>query len=94
MAAHNPDALREGPVRLCGYANEVGESFRPMVPRWAVGASYGVAGVYVAADGAWRASTPPEGRSQLVEASDAMLWQGLASVVVPGAVINRTINSF
>ena len=68
----NADAFRDGPVRLCGYANEVGESFRPLVSRWVVGASYGVAGTYVVADAAWRASHPPNERSALVEAGDAV----------------------
>jgi fission process protein 1 len=87
----DPDRLREGLVRYLGYANEVGESFRPLVPRTAVNASYGVAGVYVAADAAWRGGIPPPGRSSFVEACDTLLWQGLASVAVPGFVINRVV---
>lgn len=87
----NPNQLREGAVRYFGYANEVGESFRPIVPRWLVNASYGVAGTYVVADAAWRSSMPPPGRTAFVEAADTFLWQGLASVVVPGIVINRVV---
>lgn len=90
-AARDRDALRVGPVRLLGYANEVGESFRPLVPRWLVGASYGVAGAYVTADAAWRSSVPPAGRSACAEAGDTLLWQTLASVAIPGAVINRLV---
>ena len=83
MAAEEPefnaDRLRQGPVRLLGYANEVGESFRPLWPRWAVGATYGVAGAYVTADAAWRAQQPPPGTSKLVEAGDTVCihapWQ-------------------
>lgn len=88
----NPDALRQGPVRLLGYANEVGEAFRPLVPRWVVAASYGVAGAYVSADAAWRSMMPPPGRSPILEAADTVLWQGLASVAVPGFVINRIVH--
>lgn len=87
----NPDRLRIGPVRLLGYANEVGESFRPLIPRWAVGATYGVAGAYVTADAAWRSTVPPPGRGALVEAADTFIWQALASVAIPGAVINRIV---
>lgn len=87
----DPEFWRTGPVRLLGYANEVGESFRPLVPRWCVGASYGVAGAYVTADAAWRSTVPPPGRSALVEAVDTFVWQGLASVAIPGAVINRIV---
>ncbi len=121
------DALRKGPVRLMGYANEVGEvclseptartaraklarapelshngitlhlvrmcsqAFRPLVARWIVGATYGVAGTYVAADAVWRASVPPPGRSGALECVDTFVWQTLASVAIPGAVINRTV---
>lgn len=35
---------------LPGYANEVGESFRPVIPKQLVHASYGVAITYVIAD--------------------------------------------
>lgn len=35
---------------LTGYANEVGESFRSLVPNSLVRASYGVATVYTVAD--------------------------------------------
>ena len=89
--ARDPDRLRIGPVRLLGYANEVGEAFRPLVSRWAVGASYGIAGAYVTADAAWRSTAPPPGRSAVVEAADTFVWQGLASVAIPGAVINRIV---
>jgi len=88
----DPDALRQGPVRLLGYANEVGEAFRPLVPRWAVAASYGVAGAYVSADAGWRSMMPPPGHSPIVEAVDTVLWQGLASVAIPGFVINRIVH--
>lgn len=88
---NNPDRMREGAVRYLGYANECGESFRPLWPRWAVNTTYGVAGAYVVADAAWRSSMPPPGRTGLVEAVDTLLWQGLASVAVPGIVINRVV---
>ena len=87
----DPDTLRKGAVRYLGYANELGESFRPLVPLWCVGASYGVAGCYVAADAAWRSGLPPPHRSSSVEALDTLIWQGLASVAVPGFVINRIV---
>ena len=87
----DPDALRSGAVRYLGYCNEVGESFKPLVPRWAYVSTYGVAGTYVAADAAWRSTVPPPGRSALVEGADTLVWQGLASVAVPGFVINRIV---
>ncbi|NWS06074.1 MTFP1 protein, partial [Motacilla alba] len=45
-----PDLYRDTWVRYLGYANEVGESFRPLVPVPVVWASYGVATAYVTAD--------------------------------------------
>jgi len=35
---------RVASVRHLAYASDVGEAFRPTVPRWVVNASYGVAG--------------------------------------------------
>nr|XP_032655862.1 mitochondrial fission process protein 1 isoform X3 [Chelonoidis abingdonii] len=44
------DLYRDTWVRYLGYANEVGESFRAIVPISLVWASYGVATTYVMAD--------------------------------------------
>ena len=33
------DYLRDGPVRYCGYANEVGEAFRHVIPSLLVSAA-------------------------------------------------------
>ena len=82
----DPDRLRTGLIRYAGYANEVGEAFRPLVPRAAVNASYVAASGYVVADAAWRANTLPTSspRSPSVEVVDTLIWQGLASVIIPG----------
>ena len=80
-------------MRLIGYANEVGEAFRPLVPSWAVNATYATAGTYVVADAAWRSTSLPPGsaRGPLVEATDTFVWQTLASVLIPGFTINRVV---
>ncbi|XP_026333755.1 mitochondrial fission process protein 1 [Hyposmocoma kahamanoa] len=87
------DFFRDTWVRYLGYANEVGESFRPVVPRSVVRASYGVAMLYVIADTAHKsqASLRRDGRlsKMIVDAGDALIWQTLASVIIPGVVINR-----
>ncbi|CAN0168442.1 unnamed protein product, partial [Ectocarpus fasciculatus] len=44
------DIFRDTALRYMGYANEVGEAFRPLIPAFAVVASYGVAIAYVSAD--------------------------------------------
>ncbi|NXP22182.1 MTFP1 protein, partial [Scytalopus superciliaris] len=115
-----PDPYRDTWVRYLGYANEVGESFRALVPVPVVWASYGVATAYVTADAidkGRRAATvsaplspprsiphptdppltpvcPPQAHAQDptrvgVAVVDTFVWQGLASVVIPGFTINR-----
>jgi fission process protein 1 len=84
--------------RLLGYANEVGEAFRALVHVNWVRLSYGVASAYVLADTKDKAekteaSLPQdeEGRTAKigVAAFDTLLWQALASVIIPGFTINR-----
>ncbi|KAG8239673.1 hypothetical protein J437_LFUL013896 [Ladona fulva] len=92
------DIFRDTPVRLLGYANEVGEAFRPLIKKIWVHASYGVASSYVAADTFHKAAlaykepfkNDNERRIQVMKVSvDTLLWQALASVIVPGFTINR-----
>lgn len=88
------DIYRDTPVRLLGYANEVGESFRALTPIWFVRATYGVSSAYVVADTydkASKMSKQPGATQRTVThaAVDTLLWQALASVIVPGFTINR-----
>ncbi|XP_026754585.1 mitochondrial fission process protein 1 [Galleria mellonella] len=87
------DIFRDSWVRYLGYSNEVGESFRPVLPVKVVRASYGVAFAYVLADTAdksWK-MVQKDGRPKnvLIETGDALIWQTLASIVIPGFTINR-----
>uniref|UniRef100_UPI00358FD89F mitochondrial fission process protein 1 isoform X1 n=1 Tax=Myxine glutinosa TaxID=7769 RepID=UPI00358FD89F len=50
VAVSEKDPYRDTWVRYLGYANEVGESFRALVPVAAVWATYGVSMAYVTAD--------------------------------------------
>ncbi|XP_044514810.1 mitochondrial fission process protein 1 isoform X2 [Gracilinanus agilis] len=92
-----PDFYRDTWVRYLGYANEVGEAFRAMVPPSVVWLSYGVATSYVVADAvdkgkkARAALTSESGRTTKVAVAvvDTFIWQALASVAVPGFTINR-----
>lgn len=95
--ADEPDLLRDTPVRLLGYANEVGEGFRPVAPRLVL-PTYVVALGYVLADTAHKyslaASTGevgPQGVSPALAAADTLVWQLFASVAVPGLIINRAV---
>ncbi|NXY82278.1 MTFP1 protein, partial [Alcedo cyanopectus] len=78
-----------------GYANEVGESFRPLVPLSVVWASYGVASAYVTTDAihkgrkAATVSDPDQATRVGVAVVDTFIWQSLASVAIPGFTINR-----
>jgi len=92
------DIYRDTPLRYMGYANEVGEAFRALVHVNWVRFSYGLASAYVLADTNDKsrktaASIPEEeeGRTAKigVAAFDTLLWQALASVIIPGFTINR-----
>lgn len=87
------DIFRDTWIRYLGYSNELGESFRSVVPLSVVKASYAVAFSYVLADTADKSikmskkTTSP--KRIAVTAGDALLWQTFASVVIPGYTINR-----
>jgi fission process protein 1 len=97
------DLFRDTPLRYMGYANEVGESFRSLVSVSVVRASYVVAFGYVFADCVDKSiktfkleeAKPIEQKieSSTVKtakvATDCLLWQTFASVLVPGFTINR-----
>jgi len=92
------DIYRDTPIRLLGYANELGEAFRVWVTPFWVRASYGVASAYVVADtydkAGKAAKTPLSDERQRTTkivhvAVDTLLWQALASVIIPGFTINR-----
>ena len=86
------DIWRDTPLRFAGYANEVGESFRYVLPRLVV-PSYAVALAYVAGDTVDKArQTANRGASVTsiaYTATDVFLWQLAASVAIPGMAINQ-----
>ena len=90
------DLYRDTPVRYLGYANEVGEAFRPIVPTSVVWFSYVVSSGYVVADTihkglkVYHGNTAPEAtKHALLSMSDTLIWQSFASVIIPGFTINR-----
>lgn len=94
------DLYRDTPVRYCGYANEVGEAFAPLVPAWIVPASYAVAIAYVCADTvdkgvkAFKGGRYMEssiGVCTVIESLDAFIWQIAASVALPGYTIHQIV---
>ncbi|KAF4038850.1 Mitochondrial 18 KDa protein (MTP18) [Phytophthora infestans] len=97
-----PDIWRDSLVRYLGYTNELGESFRPIVPRMVV-PSYFVAFGYVLGDTFDKATkahvkaveqqVSRRKRNALVADAtvDTLAWQTMASVVIPGFTINRVV---
>lgn len=91
------DLYRDTWVRYLGYANEVGEAFRSLVPAAVVWLSYGVSSSYVLADAidkgkkAGEVPSPEAGRNTRMALAvvDTFVWQSLASVAIPGFTINR-----
>jgi fission process protein 1 len=80
-------------MRFLGYANEVGEAFRPIIPRSVVISTYLVAIGYAAADTVdkgKRTSVENKGKFNFEKAGETALWQLMASVVIPPFFINRT----
>ncbi len=84
------DIWRESLLRYLGYANEVGEAFRPIYPRF-VPWSYAVAFGYVGCDVADKTMKAIKRNEQtkvvLATSVDVFAWQTLASVLIPGQVI-------
>ncbi|XP_037724479.1 mitochondrial fission process protein 1 [Drosophila subpulchrella] len=87
------DIYRDTFIRYMGYSNEIGESFRPLVPKSFVAASYGMAIGYVCTDTFDKAlrlqMDGASSREVAIKGGDVFGWQMLASVAIPGLVINR-----
>ncbi|XP_014207997.1 mitochondrial fission process protein 1 [Copidosoma floridanum] len=90
------DIFRDTYIRYLGYTNEVGEAFRSIVPKSIVWGSYVVACGYVLADTfdkgllAYKVDTSPNRTKRIcLSTADTLLWQGFASVIIPGLTINR-----
>ena len=90
------DLFRDTPVRYLGYANELGEAFRPILPKFLV-PSYVVSFGYVFADTfdkAQKARNLGESGGKITKAAvDTLLWQSFASVIIPGFVIHKVVDA-
>ena len=94
------DIYRDTVLRYAGYANEVGEAFRPLVPPIVVPGSYAVAITYVLADtvdktlkafGSSKYVSSAVGACAFLEGLDAFIWQITASVALPGYTIHQVV---
>lgn len=79
--------------RLVAYTSDMGESFRPIVPRWLVRAAYGVTWAYVAVDVTYHtAEEHVKGSAPMTvlrTAVHAATFQSIASVLVPSILIHQ-----
>ncbi|PSN47434.1 Mitochondrial fission process protein 1 [Blattella germanica] len=98
MDNQEKDIYRDTPVRLLGYANEVGEAFRSLVNVNWVRLSYGIACAYVCADTYDKTkkmskqvalAEKSDNKRVVFAAVDTLIWQSFASVIIPGFTINR-----
>ena len=91
------DIWRDTYIRFCGYANEIGESFRLVAPVLYY-PSYAVSTLYVLGDVQDKArktyAKEKKITSTIVSTSvDCLIWQLSASVIVPGLTIKLAVNS-
>jgi fission process protein 1 len=96
------DIFRDSALRYLGYTNEIGESFRYQFPKF-VTPSYVVAFGYCLADAATsghaafdeanKKGSPTAVVDSLVSTVDTLIWQSLASVAIPGAIINTIVKA-
>mmetsp|Transcript_5682 Transcript_5682/g.8358 ORF Transcript_5682/g.8358 Transcript_5682/m.8358 type:complete len:168 (-) Transcript_5682:2562-3065(-) len=94
--------FRDTPLRYMGYANEIGESFRYQFPKFVLPSyilAFGYCGMDAATAGykVWRST---DGRNEIdstreaaLATFDTLLWQSLASVMIPGATINMIVKA-
>ena len=95
------DLYRDTAVRYFGYANEIGEAFRPLAPAPIVTFSYLVAFTYIAADSYSQGAKVVDSSSgggwkkpSVLASIDSLLFQFMASVIFPSFTINRWVTFF
>eukprot|EP00927_Polykrikos_kofoidii_P061555 TRINITY_DN56392_c0_g1_i1.p1 TRINITY_DN56392_c0_g1~~TRINITY_DN56392_c0_g1_i1.p1 ORF type:complete len:275 (+),score=11.72 TRINITY_DN56392_c0_g1_i1:75-827(+) len=82
--------------RYVAYFSDVGESFRPVLPPWAVNVTYGIAGAYVIGDVAYagykkhRAGHPQD--VVAATCAHATVFQGIASLGLPAVIIHTVVH--
>ena len=82
-------------MRYTAYSSDVGEAFRPVVPDWAVKATYGLAVTYIAGEvgyTTWKESEKPDGDT-LRAFCHATVFQGVASLALPMFVIHQSVHA-
>lgn len=80
-------------ARPSAYSSEVGESFRPIIPAWAVRALYGISWAYVFVDtGVKTWGVREHGmESMAYTACDMFAWHAVASMALPAFTIHSIV---
>ena len=82
-------------MRYTAYSSDIGEAFRPVVPQWAVKATYGLAITYIAGEvgvATYKESKKPEGETARTFVH-ACVFQGLASLAIPMVAIHQLVHA-
>ena len=99
--------FRDSPLRYMGYCNEIGESFRYQFPRFVVPSyilSFGYVGADALTTGYREYCSEDTSRNNKetkisreyragIATFDTLLWQSLASVMIPGLAINVIVKA-
>ena len=81
-------------IRYTAYASDVGEGLRPVVPEWAVKASYGIAFAYVGGEvglHTYHETQKPDGDPARVFVHQST-FHGLASLYLPMVIIHQAVH--
>lgn len=82
-------------VRPLAYTSEIGESFRPIIPRNIVNGAYGVSILYVAADIYHNSHDQfiltNDKKKTAIVAGDLTLWHSFASMIFPAVTIHTIV---
>ncbi|KAI8924344.1 mitochondrial 18kDa protein, partial [Entophlyctis helioformis] len=82
--------------RYLAYTSDVGEAFRPVVPRSVVNAAYGISFAYVGADiiyEGYKSHHRGDSQTELARAvTQRTIFQGLASLLIPAISIHTAVD--
>eukprot|EP00817_Percolomonadidae_sp_ATCC50343_P006398 CAMPEP_0117425366 /NCGR_PEP_ID=MMETSP0758-20121206/5633_1 /TAXON_ID=63605 /ORGANISM="Percolomonas cosmopolitus, Strain AE-1 (ATCC 50343)" /LENGTH=166 /DNA_ID=CAMNT_0005209769 /DNA_START=33 /DNA_END=529 /DNA_ORIENTATION=- len=89
------DIWRDTAIRYLGYTNELGEAFRPMIPKsWVIG-TYVISTGYALGDTADKAKKEwdrtKSSKKTLREGLNTCIWQLAASVIIPGYCVHTIV---
>lgn len=83
--------------RYLAYTSEVGESFRPLIPKYVVTGTYAASLLYVGADAAHHYQELKDkgsSGSQLAwRTADKLVWHGFASMLLPALTVHSIVSA-